>query len=231
VKYDFQKPIQDLQLQQNGCLLAVVQDRQIDIIDLEGHHPDPLETPLELPIFKVIWSSEKLLQVVLPCLVAIIEIDEDLKDWKLLKMMDYTNKHFPVQNRDDGEYLRSYFYAQEEYRRGINHHLSHISSMSVKSELTVLDRVVAISSQGDIIFWDGNSSTYTVHSVHGYWFNNVKGKRGDLYLASAEGDIVVFDVQEKRMKYKLSCHQDQVLDLAVYQDLVISISVDGTVCF
>ncbi|MER2006435.1 MAG: glutaredoxin domain-containing protein [Psychrobacillus sp.] len=96
--------------------------------------------------------------------------------------------------------------------------------------------LIAVSSQGQIIFWnEGDDKPHEILSLENYWLNNVKiqDEIGVAFLATAEGDILILDIELKEVVHNLSKHNDQVLDVAlcIESGLLISISIDGMVCF
>lgn len=96
-----------------------------------------------------------------------------------------------------------------------------------------LDCIVAVTSQGDILYL--KNSSYEITNIKDHWLNNVKvnDRTKEIYVASAEGDIVVLDAVTKKIKRSLTGHRDQVLDILLdyKSNLIISASVDGTLIF
>lgn len=96
--------------------------------------------------------------------------------------------------------------------------------------------LIAVSSQGQIIFWNENEDKpREILILENYWLNNVKiqDEIGVIFLATAEGDILVLDIELMEVVNILSIHKDQVLDVVVDNEngLLVSISIDGMVCF
>lgn len=91
--------------------------------------------------------------------------------------------------------------------------------------------IVAVSSEGEILFLDRQETV----KLNGYWFNNIKvhDDTNKMFVASAEGDIVVLDTESREIIVRLKGHPDQVMDILLdsVRNLIISISIDGTLIF
>jgi WD40 repeat protein/glutaredoxin-related protein len=96
--------------------------------------------------------------------------------------------------------------------------------------------LVAVSSEGDVIFWSElDSQVKKVIKLENHWLNNVKvdNDTNYIFLAAAEGDVIVYDLISDKIVKIMSKHCDQVLDIAIdfKRNIVISLSIDGLVCF
>ncbi|KJD38722.1 glutaredoxin domain-containing protein [Paenibacillus polymyxa] len=95
------------------------------------------------------------------------------------------------------------------------------------------ESIIAVSSNGEIIFWNINDDCYQTVKIPDYWMNNIKvSKNLDyMFIATAEGDILIINKIDRCIHKRLDYHQDQILDIVVDEanSILISISIDGKI--